>query len=71
MNDSFPQREHNRDHCCRGRKFYRYCFEKAEGQFVTDLEANPDVVQNWGRTMGKMHALAKTYQPLDPAIRHL
>ncbi|PLR75775.1 aminoglycoside phosphotransferase [Bacillus sp. V3-13] len=55
---------------CEGEDFILIAFEKAEGEFLNDLESNPAVIKNWGHTMGKMHALAKTYEPLDPAIKH-
>lgn len=44
--------------------FYLVVYEKAKGQHVNVNNPeiwNSDLFENWGRTMGKMHALAKNY----------
>lgn len=46
--------------------YYLVVYEKAKGQHVNVNHPeiwNSDLFENWGRTMGKMHALAKNYTP--------
>lgn len=47
------------------------CFEKAEGTIAAELDNFRDagLVREWGRVMGRMHALAKTYVPASENIR--
>lgn len=50
--------------------FYVTAFEKIVGENIIDSNAcTPEMYQRWGRTMGRMHQLAKTYLPKEPAIR--
>ena len=45
--------------------FIACVFERAPGDFIKSdsTEWNTDFFQSWGRTIGRMHALAKTYNP--------
>ena len=52
------------------------CFEKGKGMRVPDngyryREGVPidEYFQNWGRVLGQMHRLAKSYQPISPKVR--
>jgi Ser/Thr protein kinase RdoA (MazF antagonist) len=47
--------------------FMVYAVEKAAGEFTQPDDWNDRLIQEWGRVIGRMHALAKTYTPKDPA----
>lgn len=51
----------------RGGKFLVTAFTKAQGQKPWDAGWTPIRYENYGRLLGKMHALAVDYQPADPA----
>jgi Ser/Thr protein kinase RdoA (MazF antagonist) len=45
-------------------------FPKLPGQPILDAgECTPEIYRQWGRVMGRIHALSKTYQPSDPSYR--
>jgi Ser/Thr protein kinase RdoA (MazF antagonist) len=45
-------------------------FQKIPGKTILDLnEFPPEIIQKWGRMLGKMHRLAKTYQPCDMSCK--
>ncbi|MFT4417023.1 phosphotransferase enzyme family protein [Fredinandcohnia humi] len=51
---------------------YVLAFEKAKGTFVNTSDPNEwnnDFFYNWGKTLGKLHFLSKTYKPLDGTIK--
>ncbi len=46
-------------------------FEKAKGRIATAEDWNDTLFVEWGRTLGRMHALTKHYRPSHPSfIRH-
>jgi Ser/Thr protein kinase RdoA (MazF antagonist) len=59
-----------------GTPIYLVCFEKGIGMRVPDNNYRyrddapiDEYFQNWGAILGKMHACAKRYQPMDPQIQ--
>ncbi len=44
-------------------------FEKAPGRLATKDDWNDALFTNWGRMLGQMHALTKSYQPSDPSFK--
>ncbi|API92552.1 MULTISPECIES: phosphotransferase enzyme family protein [unclassified Virgibacillus] len=51
---------------------YVSAFEKAKGEFVdvfNNKEWNASLFYTWGRTLGKIHRLSKSYRPTDPKIK--
>jgi Ser/Thr protein kinase RdoA (MazF antagonist) len=47
-------------------------FEKARGRIATEEDWNEKLFTEWGRTMGRMHALTKNFQPSHPSLtRHI
>ncbi len=51
-----------------GSYFVVSVFTKANGVGAEEFEFTPEVLQDWGRTMGKMHALSKNYKPSTEII---
>jgi amicoumacin kinase len=49
-----------------GGAFLATTFVKAKGQSPWSMSLTPEFYQNYGRLIGRMHALAKTYVPRDP-----
>lgn len=46
-------------------------FEKAKGQLVDESDPNSwneDLFYTWGKVMGRIHALSKTYKPINETI---
>ncbi|GIN86255.1 hypothetical protein J6TS2_26410 [Heyndrickxia sporothermodurans] len=41
--------------------YFVIAFEQAKGRFVGDLESNFPMIKKWGKVMGRMHHLAKSY----------
>jgi Ser/Thr protein kinase RdoA (MazF antagonist) len=52
-----------------GGKFVATAFHKAAGGPPTKKMWNQRLFQSWGRLLGRMHALTKSYQPKDPDWR--
>lgn len=53
-----------------GSHFSAVSFTKAEGKYHWECDDSPpDLNQQMGRMMGKMHALTKTFSPSDPAFK--
>lgn len=50
-----------------GEQFIATAFHKAAGGPPSKAMWNPRLFRAWGRLLGRMHALTKTYQPPDPA----
>jgi Ser/Thr protein kinase RdoA (MazF antagonist) len=49
-----------------------YCavaYEKAPGVSVEEKDLTPELIVTWGRTMGRLHAAAKRYQPPSPTYK--
>ncbi|WP_246943141.1 phosphotransferase enzyme family protein [Bacillus pinisoli] len=44
-------------------------YEKARGIEIQTSELTEELIQNWGSTMGRMHQVAKKYQPLSCNVR--
>jgi Ser/Thr protein kinase RdoA (MazF antagonist) len=51
----------------RGGHFLATAFEKAAGNPVTKEQWDDGLYERYGRLIGRMHALTKTYKPEDPA----
>ncbi len=49
--------------------FLIYAFEKASGSLPEQNLWDDVLFENWGRVMGRMHAVTKKYRPSDKAIR--
>jgi len=49
-----------------GGEFLCTAFIHAPGKFVRHAQINEDLVRNYGHLIGRMHALAKTYQVSNP-----
>ncbi|MCP4583080.1 MAG: phosphotransferase [candidate division Zixibacteria bacterium] len=49
--------------------FLAYAFEKAEGKLPESSRWDDSLFENWGRVMGRMHALAKSYKPSNNSIK--
>ena len=52
-----------------GESFLATAFVKAEGTFPDDVGWSHELYRRYGRTIGKLHALAKDYVPSHPAWR--
>ena len=50
-----------------GGQFLCTSFVRAQGATADKEQINERLFRNYGRLLGQMHALAKTYQPTDPA----
>lgn len=51
-----------------GRTFFVSAFREAEGESLSDRAGfSFDTIENWGRTLGRLHAATRTYAP-SPAI---
>ncbi len=55
-------------HKVNGSEFFIYIQEKAQGKHITEEDWNDDLFVKWGRIIGKMNSLTKSYKPSDPAI---
>lgn len=53
-----------------GKSFSVVCFEKLQGIMGVQADWNISLIQNWGKLMGKIHALSKDYIP-DNIIKRL
>ena len=49
--------------------FVATAYEKAPGALVDWREWTPELFEQWGALIGRMHALSKDYQPSDESIR--
>lgn len=49
--------------------FLAYAFEKAEGRLIEASDWSADLLQEWGRVLGKMHRLTKNYSPSKPTYK--
>jgi Ser/Thr protein kinase RdoA (MazF antagonist) len=47
--------------------FLAYALEKAPGKLTGRSDWDDNLAQKWGRMVGRMHALAKTYTPSEPS----
>lgn len=55
-----------------GRNFSVLAFRKAKGTFVDEADANrwnPGLFYKWGKVMGSIHSLSKSYKPIDDSIK--
>lgn len=52
-----------------GEQFLCTAFVEAPGGHIRREKVNETFIHNYGRLLGRMHALAKTYQPANPAWR--
>lgn len=51
-------------------QFLVTAFQKIPGKTILDAnECTPEMYQQWGRILGKMHALAKHYKPSRPSYK--
>ena len=50
-----------------GEKFLATAFVKAQGTFPSQVGWTDELYETYGRAIGQMHALAKDYQPANPA----
>ncbi len=50
-----------------GEHFLAVSFRKAPGEAVRQNTFTPELIETYGRMLGCMHALARAYQPGDPA----
>ena len=50
----------------RGGFFLAAAFERAPGEMYRDLDWPPDLIQEYGKQLGRMHQLATTYWPGNP-----
>jgi Ser/Thr protein kinase RdoA (MazF antagonist) len=53
----------------RGGQFLTTAFVRAQGRPVWEVGWTPALHEAYGRLLGRIHALSKTYTPSDPAIR--
>ncbi|MCZ8516968.1 phosphotransferase [Paenibacillus filicis] len=51
--------------------FTAAAYERAKGNIVDRAPYDPELLRKWGQAMGRMHALAKIYEPADPVHRRL
>ncbi|MCH7626156.1 MAG: phosphotransferase [Chloroflexi bacterium] len=49
--------------------FLAYAYEKAPGSLVDWRHWKPELFEEWGAVVGRMHALTKRYEPSSEAIR--
>ena len=49
--------------------FVASAYEKAPGDLVDWREWTPELYEQWGAVIGRMHALTKSYEPADMSIR--
>jgi Ser/Thr protein kinase RdoA (MazF antagonist) len=49
--------------------FIVYVFEKAEGRLIRSTDWNDGLFENWGRALGRIHALTKSYSPSSKSLR--
>lgn len=49
--------------------FTAVAYEKARGKMLDGNRYDPALLEQWGQIMGKMHNLAKLYQPADPVYK--
>jgi len=52
-----------------GEAFLATAFTKAEGKPLRKADWTPAFLEQYGRVLGRMHALTKDYEPADPAWR--
>jgi Ser/Thr protein kinase RdoA (MazF antagonist) len=47
-------------------------FQKLPGKTILDAnECTPEIFEQWGQILGRMHALAKLYEPSQPSYRRV
>ncbi len=51
-----------------GSYFNAVCFEKIEGRHPEGADFNEHLYEAWGRALGKIHRLSRSYQPANPAV---
>ncbi len=50
-----------------GGQFLVTAFDKAQGRSAWEFGWTPELYEHYGQTLGRIHALSRTYTPLDPA----
>lgn len=67
---SFPSVENNlvESFPINGSEFFFYVQEKAPGNHITEKDWNSDLFVKWGRLIGRMNFLTKSYVPSSPDI---
>jgi len=49
--------------------FIAYAFEQAAGRLIRPTDWSDGLFENWGRALGRIHALTKSYRPSSKSLR--